>query len=271
MTGTQYPEALVGWQFTPTLFATLGVAPALGRTFVADDGLPGRDNVVVLSDVVWRRRFGAATDVIGSVLQLDGRDYTVIGVMPPSFTHPYPGVQLWTPLAAVESLTDDRKQRALRVIARLQPGVTRERAEAELRAVGEQAALEFPDTPCRLDRRDSPAARLLHRRRRTSALDPAGDGDRPAAHRRRQRCQPRARSRERPGAGDRHSTGARRRAGSNCCDCMSSKDSCSQVWALSLDCSSRYGEPDFFRSYWRHNFVDSVLKAEPGCSIRGSC
>jgi putative ABC transport system permease protein len=74
MTGTPYPEALVGWQFTPTLFATLGVAPALGRAFVADDGLPGRDNVVVLSDALWRRRFGASADVVGQVLQLDGRD-----------------------------------------------------------------------------------------------------------------------------------------------------------------------------------------------------
>jgi putative ABC transport system permease protein len=146
MTATEHPEALVGWQFTPTLFTTLGVGPALGRAFVADDGRPGRDNVVVLSDALWRRRFGAAPDVAGRVLQLDGRDYTVIGVMPAAFTYPYPGVQLWTPLPLTAPILGDRKQRALRVIARLQPGVSRERAEAELRAISERAAADFPDS-----------------------------------------------------------------------------------------------------------------------------
>ena len=146
MTGTDHPEALVGWQFTPTLFTTLGVPPALGRSFVADDGLPGRDNVVILSDGLWRRRFSAAPDVIGRVLQLDGRGYTVIGVMPPSFTHPYPGVQLWTPLPVNTQILEDRRQRAFRVIARLQPGVSLQRAETELRSISERAAADFPDT-----------------------------------------------------------------------------------------------------------------------------
>ena len=146
LTGTQYPEGLVGWQFTPTLFATLGAAPALGRTFVESDGAPDRNNVVILSDDLWRRRFAASTDVIGHVLQLDGREYTVVGVMPPGFTHPYPGVQLWTPLTLSRAMLDDRKQRSLRVIARLRPGVSRERAEAELRAVSKQAEADFPDT-----------------------------------------------------------------------------------------------------------------------------
>jgi predicted permease len=146
LTGSQHPEALIGWQFTPTLFATLGVAPALGRTFVAGDGQPGRDAVVILSDAFWRSRFGASPQVIGSTLQLDGRDYTVVGVMPPGFNHPQPGVQLWTPAAFTNAMLEDRKQRAFRVVARLHAGVPRERAAAELRSLAEQAARDFPDT-----------------------------------------------------------------------------------------------------------------------------
>ncbi len=146
ITGTAYPEALVGWQFTPTLFATLGAQPSLGRTLTREDGLPGRDNVVVLSDALWRRRFDGASDVIGRSVQLDGRDYTIVGVMPPAFAHPYPIAQLWTPLTDAPALLADRKQRALRVVARLRPDVTREQAGAALTAIAERTAREFPDT-----------------------------------------------------------------------------------------------------------------------------
>jgi putative ABC transport system permease protein len=146
LTGTEQAKGLVGWQLTPTLFATLGARAALGRTFVAADGEPGRDNVVVLSDALWRRRFDARPDVVGSVMQLDGRDHTIVGVMPAGFTHPHPGAQLWTPMSLSTGLLQDRKQHALRVIARLRPGVTAGRAEAELLAISQQFARDLPDT-----------------------------------------------------------------------------------------------------------------------------
>lgn len=146
LTGTEHPETLVGWQFTPNLFSMLGATPALGRTFVPQDGEPGRDNVVVLSDALWRRRFNAAPDVIGTAVQLDGRSYTIVGVMPPTFAHPSPGTQLWTPLATSNALLQDRKLHPLRVVARLREGVSRERAAAELVAIGQQLARDFPDT-----------------------------------------------------------------------------------------------------------------------------
>ena len=146
LTGTDQPEALVGWQFTTNLFSMLGAAPALGRTFLPQDGEAGRDNVVVLSDALWRRRFHAAPEVVGSAIQLDGRSYTVVGVMPRTFTHPYPGTQLWTPLPLSTALLQDRKQRALRIVARLRPGVSRGRAEAELVATAQQQARDYHDT-----------------------------------------------------------------------------------------------------------------------------
>jgi predicted permease len=146
ITGTDRPEGLIGWQFTPNLFAMLGVHAALGRTFVPVDGQEGRDNVVVLSDSFWRQRFNADANILGQTLQLDGRGYTIVGVMPASFTHPYAGAQIWTPLALSANALADRKQRSLRVIARLRDGVTREQAEVELRALAQQQARDYADT-----------------------------------------------------------------------------------------------------------------------------
>ena len=124
----------------------LGAPAALGRTFGPENGEAGRDNVVVLSDGLWRRRFDARADAIGATLELDGRSYVIAGVMPPTFTHPYPMAQLWTPAALSTAALDDRKQRSYRVVARLRDGVTRERAEVELRAIAERLAREHPDT-----------------------------------------------------------------------------------------------------------------------------
>jgi putative ABC transport system permease protein len=146
ITGTSRPEGLSGWQFTPGLFALLGSAPAAGRTFLPGEGQPGGDAVVVLSDDLWRRRFDARSTIVGDSLELDGRAHTVIGVMPPTFAHPYPNAQLWTPAALSSAALADRKQRPYRVVARLRDGVSRERAEVELRAIAERLAREHPDT-----------------------------------------------------------------------------------------------------------------------------
>jgi predicted permease len=145
-TGTDRPEAVSGWQFTPTLFSTLGAQAALGRTLVAEDGEPGRDPVVVLSDSLWRRRFEADPTIVGRTVELDGRAHTVVGVMPASFAHPYPETQLWTPLQVSNALLVDRKQRAMRSIARLRDGITIDQANAALSALSRQHALDHPDT-----------------------------------------------------------------------------------------------------------------------------
>ena len=202
ITGTAYPEALVGWQFTPTLFATLGAQPSLGRTFTREDGLPGRDNVVVLSDALWRRRFDGASDVIGRSVQLDGRDYTIVGVMPPGFAHPYPIAQLWTPLTDAPALLADRKQRALRVVARLRAG---RHARTGWRGADCDRGANGPRVPGharRLECERAASAGLLRRGHRPASLGPSGRRADPAAHRRGKRREPRARPRERPAARD---------------------------------------------------------------------
>jgi predicted permease len=146
ITGTSRPEGLAGWQFTAGLFSLLGAPPAAGRTFLSDEGQPGRDAVVVLSDDLWRRRFDARSTIVGDSIELDGRAHTIVGVMPPTFAHPYPNAQMWTPVELSSAALADRKQRPYRVVARLRDGVSRERAEVELRAIAERLAREHPDT-----------------------------------------------------------------------------------------------------------------------------
>jgi len=146
ITGTDRPEGIVGQQFTGGLFAMLGTPAALGRSLVERDADPGRDDVVVLSDRFWRRRFAARGDVIGQPLELDGRRYTILGVMPPAFVHPHPLTDVWVPAALSRAMLDDRKQRAFRVVARLRDGVSIAQAESELRALAQRHAQAFPDT-----------------------------------------------------------------------------------------------------------------------------
>ncbi len=135
-------EELVGAAATHTLFPTLGVAPLLGRTFVAEEDVPGGDvRVAVIAYALWQRRFGGDPALVSQTLELDGVRHRVVGVMPPGFD--FPGrVEVWVPLAP--SPTYHRGDRRLSVVARLAPSVTRAQAARELSAVARQLAAEYP-------------------------------------------------------------------------------------------------------------------------------
>src|SRR5690348_9368417 len=85
-------QQITALRASPELFAVLGVQPALGRGFVPADSDVGTPDVVVLSNALWQRRFGSDPRALGSVVDLDGRPATVVGVMPPSFRFPLPGI-----------------------------------------------------------------------------------------------------------------------------------------------------------------------------------
>lgn len=151
MTGRGEPVRLIGEVVTADLFPLLGVTPALGRTFHADEDKPSDARVVVLSHALFRDRFGEDPSVLNQVITLDGRGYTVIGVMPPGFEFPIQNEppQLWTTIAidaaGSEPVTDQRGAHFLRVIGRLKPGVTHEQAQAEMEAIGARLAQQYPD------------------------------------------------------------------------------------------------------------------------------
>src|SRR5262245_54249487 len=134
LTGSGEPEQLVVGTVSADLFATLGVAPALGRTFTPEEDTVAGEPVVILSNSLWQRRFGSDPQVIGRALTIKDQNRTVIGIMPPGFR--FPGdVDLWLPLAL--NVTQKFEEGSVGwtgvdVIARLKPGMTLEAARANL-------------------------------------------------------------------------------------------------------------------------------------------
>lgn len=140
LSGRGEPVRLTLGAATANLFETLGVAPLLGRGLVAGDDAEGAPRVAVLSEGLWRARFGADPGVIGQDIVLNGRPSTIVGVMPASFAIP-PGAELWQPMPLSPAATG----RYLVPVGRLKPGVTFAQAQAEMAAIGGALAKEFPD------------------------------------------------------------------------------------------------------------------------------
>ncbi|HSE17878.1 MAG TPA: ABC transporter permease [Pyrinomonadaceae bacterium] len=144
-TENETPERVNGTQVSTEFFSMLGAEAALGRTFVADDLQPGNNFVVVISDGLWKRRFGAQRDVVGRTTHINNRAYTVIGVMPPSFAYPRGGTEVWTPFISESGANPDRSWRFLQVIALLKDGVTIQAAQSQMNTIGQTLAQQYPD------------------------------------------------------------------------------------------------------------------------------
>ncbi|OLE25410.1 MAG: hypothetical protein AUI36_32600, partial [Cyanobacteria bacterium 13_1_40CM_2_61_4] len=136
LTGSEQPERLLAMRASANLFPLLGRKAALGRTFVPEENQPGRDAVVVLSDALWRRRFGADASLVGKTVSLDGNPFTVVGVMPAGFRFSIDGSSspdVWAPIAFHPDPA--RTAGGLRMIARLKPGVSTERAGTDMKTI----------------------------------------------------------------------------------------------------------------------------------------
>jgi putative ABC transport system permease protein len=134
---------------TPNWLHLLGVQPLFGRDFTSDEGLEGSRHVALLTWGSWQRRFGAATNVVGQDIRLNGELYRVIGVLPRSYRHPdphrpYDEPELLTPVRF--DLDQQRHSQFLRVIGRLQGGVTLSSARAELAGIARRLEQTYPDT-----------------------------------------------------------------------------------------------------------------------------
>src|SRR5262245_4166280 len=143
LTGDQQPEALDGILASADIGRVVGMAPALGRVLTAEEDAPGKEHVALISDGLWRRRFGADPQIVGRNVQLNGEPYAIIGVMPPNFNFPNPNIQVWAPLA-IDSSKYGRGHGFLQGVARLKPGVTVEQARADLQNIAEQIKKEIP-------------------------------------------------------------------------------------------------------------------------------
>src|ERR1039458_3260443 len=145
LTGSGQPEQIQGVRVSASYFDIFGVQAPLGRTFATDEDQLGKSQVVVLSHRLWENRFGADPSIIGRTLTLSGKPCTVIGVMPVNTPFDRSWVQLWTPLA-FEPRDMTRDYHWILSFARLKPGVTLEKAQAAMSAIGARIAETYPDS-----------------------------------------------------------------------------------------------------------------------------
>jgi putative ABC transport system permease protein len=131
---------------TTNFFDVIGVQPLLGRAFQPGEDQPGRDREAILGDDLWRRHFGADPAIIGKSIRVNSRDYTVIGVMPPKFRFPHTWREMWIPLSLPPALRDSRTRMMAEAGGLLKPGHTVQQLAAELRAIGERLAKQYPET-----------------------------------------------------------------------------------------------------------------------------
>ena len=137
-------EELRAERISDNLLPLLGVKPAIGRGFAVGDGEPGSPGMALLSDALWRRRFGGDPGIAGKTIQLGDRGFTVAGVMPPRFALLSADVDIWLPLALHAGEARAERLRYLEVIARLKPGAALETARAEMATIGERLEAADP-------------------------------------------------------------------------------------------------------------------------------
>ncbi len=141
LAGGNEAEYVEGVRVSNDFFRVLGVSPAIGRAFTTEEDSPGGERVVILSDGLWRRRFGADAGLIGKTISLNGRSVSVVGVMPSHFQF-LPHIDLFVPMRP--SLTGDPNPNAT-VVGKLKPGVTQAQAQAELRVIAEKYRAAHPE------------------------------------------------------------------------------------------------------------------------------
>jgi putative ABC transport system permease protein len=126
-------------------FFVLGVNPLRGRVFTSEEDKPDHDTVALLSYGLWQRRFGGDPNLVGQRVNLDGSQYTVVGIMPPGFQYPR-GAEIWTPLALNANQTQMREAHFLQVIARRRPDASLAQVRAEMETIASSLAQQYPET-----------------------------------------------------------------------------------------------------------------------------
>lgn len=142
----QPAERLYSIDATADLFTTFGVQPMLGRAFTAEEQVPGRNQVAILSYAFWKNRLGGDPSVIGRTLRLNAERVTVIGVMPATFSYPlfFGPVDLWRPITIPRHIVEDRSNHFFFAIGRLSPGVDSTQAQAQIAPILASWAKDYP-------------------------------------------------------------------------------------------------------------------------------
>ena len=144
------PERIDAAVVSASFFPLLGVQAQLGRVFLPEEGQPGRQHVVLLSDGLWRRRFGADPAIPGRKVVMNGQSYLIVGVLPRDFQLPLEA-EVWTPLvfSADDLSPNSRGNHGYQVIARIKPGLSLEQARADMDVVSQRIIDQHPGYPYR--------------------------------------------------------------------------------------------------------------------------
>jgi predicted permease len=161
LTGGQEPERVSSSNVTASFLPTLGVRPALGRNFSDDEDRPGGPAVVILSDPLWKRRYGGAQAIIGQTIQVDGTAREVVGVMPAGFGFPEATTELWLPMA-IDRAHLNTGSFNRNAIGRLRPGVTIAAAEAEMKPLIDRLPDDVPGMMTRAMFEQAKIQAMLH-------------------------------------------------------------------------------------------------------------
>jgi putative ABC transport system permease protein len=138
-------QAILGARVSANFFDLLEAVPASGRVFTPSEEQSGFDQVAVVGHGLWQRQFGGDSQLIGKAVVLNGRTYTVVGIMPKDFSFPVP-VEMWVPLALSPEEKADRAQLSFQVLARLRPGVSAGQARAAIANISQRLAETYPKT-----------------------------------------------------------------------------------------------------------------------------
>ena len=159
--GENQPERVGGERVTANFFDVLGVKPLLGRAFLPEEEVLGKDHEVVLTHGLWQRRFGGDPAIVGKQIQVDGASHTVVGVMPKQFEFQFWSRQreLFVPVGYTEG-DKDRTSNSFVAISRLKPGVTLAQAKADLDTIGKRLGKQYPSEDSRMSATVTPLLRF---------------------------------------------------------------------------------------------------------------
>jgi predicted permease len=147
MTGGEFPERVSARPVSAGFFRVLGISPALGRDFLPGEDQPGSQLVAIVSNGFWKTRMGGAASAVGSTIVLDGKSFSVVGVLPASFHFSDPG-DVYTGIAAIKKIELENRafHPGIQVIGKLKPGVTIDQARADMASIAASLGSQYPDT-----------------------------------------------------------------------------------------------------------------------------
>jgi len=143
LSGRGDPEQFTGATISPSLLPVLGIKPVLGRSFQEGEDRPGAAPVALVSEGIWKRRFGTDRSLVGQTLTLNGIGYTIVGIAPPALVL-LTGGDIWTPLT-IDPGRERRLNHVISVVGRMKPGMTERQAQAEMDAIAVRVGKQYPE------------------------------------------------------------------------------------------------------------------------------